>query len=158
MRTRTLLLAVAVATILPASAAAQRPVGRIVIPRIGLNAAFFNGQSAAATSDGPAHYPWTGMPGHRRTVGIAGHRVTHTHPFLRLAELRHNDLIAIRYGRAPAFRRVACYRFVRSRVVSPADVTVLRDLGFDRLVLTTCTPPGRSTYRLAVFARRVARC
>jgi sortase A len=144
----------AAAAITPAAAAAPRAIGRIVIPRIGLDAAFFNGQSAAATDRGPAHYPWSGMPGHGRTVAIAGHRVTHTHPFLRLADLRRNDVIRIRYGRAPRFANVACYRISGSLVVSPTDVQVVRDVGFERLVLTTCTPPRFATFRLVVFARR----
>lgn len=152
-------LGLIVAAIVPCVAAASpRPVGRIVIPRIGLNTEFFNGQSAAATAQGPAHYPWTGMPGHGRTVAIAGHRVTHTHPFLRLGELRPNDLIRIRYGRAPRFGKVACYRLSRELVVRPTDIGVLRDLGVERLVLTTCTPPHSATYRLVAVARRTSGC
>jgi sortase A len=146
----------AAAAVVPAAAAAPRAIGRIVIPRIGLDTPFFNGQSAAATDDGPAHYPWSGMPGRGRTVAIAGHRVTHTHPFLHLGDLRQNDVIRIHYGRAPRFPMLACYRISRSVVVPPTDVQVVRDLGFERLVLTTCTPPRFSTFRLVVVARRAS--
>lgn len=132
--------------------------GQIVIPRIGLDTPFFNGQAPADTDRGPSHYPWTAMPGAGRTVAIAGHRVTHTHPFRRLDELRRNDLVIVRYGRAPGFRHRACYRVSNTEVVSPTDVTVTRDTGRERLVLTTCTPPHFSTYRLVVTARRVWNC
>jgi sortase A len=98
------------------------------------------------------------MPGAGRTVAIAGHRVTHTHPFRRLGELRLNDLVIVRYGRAPTFSRRACYRVTGSAVVSPRDISVTHDVGFERLVLTTCTPPHFSTYRLVVAAKRVWSC
>jgi sortase A len=148
-------ITVAAAAAQPA-AATNRSVGRIVIPAIRLDTTFANGVSPNATARGPAHYPSTAMPGHGRTVAIAGHRVTHTHPFLRLAELRRGSLIEIRFGRAPAFRGIACYRVRTTTVVGPKDVRVIRDVGYDRLVLTTCTPPGSSTYRLVVTARRGA--
>jgi sortase A len=146
---------VAVVAVQPAAAATTRTIGRIVIPAIRLDTTFANGTASKDTARGPSHYPSTAMPGHRRTVAIAGHRVTHTHPFLHLGELRRGDRIEIRFGRAPAFRERACYQVRRTAVVGPSDVGVIRDLGYDRLVLTTCTPPGSSTYRLVVTARRV---
>jgi sortase A len=154
------LCVVAVASTVVAAAAAHpaaattRAIGRIVIPAIRLDAPFANGQAPADTALGPSHYPSTALPGQGRTVAIAGHRVTHTHPFRRLGDLRRGNLIAIRFGRAPAFPEEACYRVAQTAVVPPGDVDVLRDLGYDRLVLTTCHPPGTSLYRLVVTARR----
>jgi sortase A len=158
VRWRLAALALVTAALAPAAAAAPRPIGRIAIPSIELNTVFFNGQAAIDTNNGPSHYPWTGMPGHGRTVAIAGHRMTHTHPFRRLAELRRNALIEINYGGSMVFNRRACYRVTRMRIVHANDVGVTRDLGLDRLVLTTCHPPGTSTSRLVVTARRVAAC
>jgi sortase A len=149
-------ITVAVVAVQPAAAATTRAMGRIVIPAIRLDATFANGASPKDTALGPSHYPSTAMPGQRRTVAIAGHRVTHTHPFLHLADLRRGNLIEIRFGRAPAFPEKACYQVRRTTVVRPSDVGVIRDVGYDRLVLTTCTPPGSSTYRLVVTARRAA--
>jgi sortase A len=139
-----------------AATATTRAIGRIVIPSIRLDAPFANGQAPADTALGPSHYPSTALPGQGRTVAIAGHRITHTHPFLRLADLRHGNLIEIRFGRAPAFPKEACYRVAHMAIVPPGDVHVLRDLGYDRLVLTTCHPPGTARYRLVVTARRAA--
>lgn len=156
---KALLAAVASVTVAAAAqpaAAATRPIGRIVIPVIRLDAAFADGQSPAATANGPAHYPSTALPGQQRTVALAGHRTTHTHPFLRLGELRRGDLVEIRFGRAPAFPLEACYRVRQVAVVRPSDVGVLRDLGYDRLVLTTCHPPGTSLFRLVVTAWRAS--
>jgi sortase A len=148
-------VAVAVAVASPAPAAATtRIMGRIVIPAIRLDVVFANGQAATDTASGPSHYPWTAMPGQRRTVAIAGHRVTHTHPFLHLNDLRRGDLVEIRFGRGPAFRQKACYRVRHMHIVDPASVGVTRDVGYDRLVLTTCHPPGSAVRRLVVTARR----
>jgi sortase A len=149
-------MTVAAAAAVEPAAATTRAIGRIVIPAIRLDTTFADGQAPADTALGPSHYPSTALPGHGRTVAIAGHRITHTHPFLRLGELRRGDLIEIRFGRAPAFRKEACYRVRETAVVRPSDVGVLRDLGYDRLVLTTCHPPGTSLYRLSVTARRAA--
>jgi sortase A len=91
------------------------------------------------------------MPGEGRTIAIAGHRVTHTHPFYELAELQKHAVIEIHFG--PSLARTACYRVTGDRVVSPRDTSVTADLGFERLVLTTCTPPHFATYRLVVYAR-----
>jgi sortase A len=129
-------------------------MGRIVIPAIRLDVLFANGQAPTDTAFGPSHYPWTAMPGQGRTVAIAGHRVTHTHPFLRLNELRYGDLVEIRFGRAPRFPKEACYRVRRMHIVRPTSVGVTKDTGYDRLVLTTCHPPGTATHRLVVTARR----
>jgi sortase A len=145
--------------VIPAAAATNRgapPMGRIVIPAIGVDTRFANGQAPEDTDFGPSHYPSTAMPGQGRTVAIAGHRVTHTHPFRRLGELRPGDPIEIHFGRAPAFAKEACYRVRRMTVVLPSNVIVIRNVGFDRLVLTTCQPPGSSTYRLVVTARRAS--
>jgi sortase A len=138
------------------SAAATRPIGRIVIPAIRLDTPFANGQAPANTALSPSHYPSTALPGQGRTVGIAGHRITHTRPFFHLAELRGGDMIEIHFGRGPAFRKEACYRVRRMAIVKPGAVDVLREMGHDRLVLTTCHPPGTSISRLVVIARRAA--
>ncbi|HEV7390472.1 MAG TPA: class E sortase [Burkholderiales bacterium] len=140
----------------PTAAAATPMIGRIVIPAIRLDVLFTNGQAPTDTAFGPSHYPWTAMPGQGRTVAIAGHRVTHTHPFLRLNELRYGDLVEIRFGPAPTFPKEACYRVRHMHVVRPTNVGVTRDTGYDRLVLTTCHPPRTAIHRLVVTARRAA--
>jgi sortase A len=145
-------LAAAVAGPAPAALAGVHAIGLISIPRIDLSTDFFNGQSSADTALGPSHYPWTAMPGHGRTIAIAGHRVTHTHPFRSLGELHRGNLIVLHYG--PRFAQKACYRVARLLKVRPDNVAITDDVGFERLVLTTCTPPHFATYRLVVFAPR----
>jgi sortase A len=116
------------------------PVATFWIPRLG-----FRG-----VARGPGHYPGTALPGRPGTTAFAGHRVTHTHPFLHINLLRRGDLVVLasRWGR---FR----YRVYREAIVSPEDVGVLRNRSFQQLVLTACHPPHTALERYVVFARRV---
>jgi hypothetical protein len=45
------------------------------------------------------------------------------------------------------------YRFERQRIVDPYRVGVVRDVGYDRLVLTACHPLSSAAQRIVVFAR-----
>ncbi|MFN2628277.1 MAG: sortase domain-bontaining protein [Gaiellaceae bacterium] len=78
------------------------------------------------------------------TLAIAGHRTTHTHPFLHLPDLRFGDRI-----------KVGSVRYVvrHSRIVLPSQLWVLRYKG---LVVSACYPAGSSRYRYVVFAARVS--
>ena len=129
-------------------AATGDPLGRIRIPKLGLNFVFVKGVSADQLEKGPGHYSPTALPGERGTVGIAGHRTTHLAPFRRIDRLRRGDEIVIRmpYGR---FR----YSVEGSLVVSPRNTRALRRVRYGRLALTTCTPPFSAAQRLIVTAR-----
>lgn len=125
-------------------------VATLSIPRIGFDGAAHQGIDADVLALGPGHYPTTALPGEPGTVAFAGHRVTHTHPFLEINLLRRGDVITVTtsWGR---FR----YEVYREAIVSPTDVTVLRNVGFQQLVLTACHPPHSATKRFVVFARRI---
>lgn len=130
-----------------------RPIGRIVIPRLGESLVFRQGVVDTVLQYGPGHYPQTSLPGEPGTVAIAGHRVTHTRPFLHLNLLRRGDLITL-----VVHGRRFHYRVYAMHIVTPASLWVLmRRSRVQRLVLTTCHPPRRATFRLVAFARRTAR-
>jgi sortase A len=135
----------------PAAPAAGAPYARVSIPAIGLGALVREGVSATVLDRGPGHYPGTSAPGRGRTVAIAGHRVTHTHPFLRINELRRGDTISVTYR-----SRRHDYRVVAMRIVKPTEVWTLRPRRVETLVLTACHPPRRDTHRLVVFAQPAA--
>jgi len=127
------------------------PVATLSIPRIHFRGLAHQGVGATQLALGPGHYPSSAFPGEPGTVAFAGHRVTHTHPFLQINLLRRGDVITVstRWGR---FR----YRVYREAIVSPTDVSVLRNVGFQQLVLTACHPPHTALDRYVVFARRIA--
>lgn len=132
------------------------PIGRLRIPDAGVNRLVLQGVSGRGSLDpdgdrallrsGPVHYGITPLPGAGEPFAVAGHRTTYGAPFNRLHELRRGDVMFMDtpYAR---FR----YEVVKTTVVAPGDVSVLRDRGY-ALVLTTCTPMYRATKRLIVWA------
>ena len=130
-------------------APAGTALGTIEIPRLGVSAPLHEGTSAAVLARGAGHYRGTGLPGEHRTIGIAGHRTTHTHPFGRINRLRAGDRVAISGG------RTAAYRVYRMAIVRPHQVWPLRAAAVEQVVLTACHPPGSDRFRVVVFARRI---
>jgi sortase A len=126
-----------------------QPIGRIEIPRIGLNKVFVNGTDwGADLSRGPGRYPQSSWPGMRKVTAIAGHRTTFGAPFRHIDELARGDLIRLQmpYG---TFN----YRVFKHEVVPSNDWSILRKRGFDTLVLSACHPLYSASHRWIVFAR-----
>ena len=125
-------------------------IGRIDIPRIGADFVVVQGTDAASLQKGPGHYPSTGLPGLGQTVAIAGHRTTYLAPFRHLDALHRGNRIVLRmpYGRF-------VYTVQFSRVVSPTSWWVTRNVGYDRLVLSACSPLFSAAQRIVVFARLI---
>jgi sortase A len=126
------------------------PMGRIVMPAIGVSEVFVEGTGAGDLRTGPGHYPATPLPGERGTVAIAGHRTTYGAPFRRIDELDRGDRIELRmpYGRF-------VYRVERTRIVPPTETSVTARVDHDRLVLSACHPLYSAAKRIIVFARLV---
>jgi sortase A len=124
------------------------PMGRIVMPAIGVSEVFVEGTDAGDLRTGPGHYPATPLPGERGTVAIAGHRTTYGAPFRRLDRLERGDAIELRmpYGRFT-------YRVERTRIVPPTETSVIDRVDHDRLVLSACHPLYSAAQRIIVFAR-----
>jgi sortase A len=124
-------------------------LGRIHIPKLDIKFVFVAGAGPKSLKKGPGHYQSTALPGQKGTVGVAGHRTTYLAPFRKLDRLRRGDKIALimPYGRF-------AYTVKTSLVVSPSRISVLRQTGHDRLVLTTCTPPFSAAKRLVIIATK----
>ena len=119
----------------------------IRIARLGLEEQI---HSPSRLDSGPSWWPVTGRPGGGDTIAIAGHRTTHTRPFYFLERLRRGDRLEITYrGR----RHV--YRVVRNRVFSAANLHIADAVGYERVLLSACTPRGSAESRLVVEARPV---
>ncbi len=126
----------------------------ISVPAVGIHAAIESNVNASSLAAGAGHYPGTGWPGQGRTIGLAGHNVTFVpaaeggHVFHRLIAAKVGDRIYIRWH-----GRIFIYRITGHEVVRPTVVGVLRNVGYERLVMTTCYPPGSAGFRLVTFAR-----
>jgi sortase A len=128
--------------------AAGDAIGRIAIPKIGVSFQIVEGTETASLEKGPGHYPGTSLPGLGQTVAIAGHRTTYLAPFRHIDALRPGNRIVVTmpYGR---FTYVVQYR----RIVAPTALWVIRNVGYDRLVLSACNPLFSAAQRIVVFAR-----
>jgi sortase A len=124
-----------------------KPFGRIEIPSIDADYVVVEGTEEADLERGPGHYPDTALPGQRRTVAIAGHRTTYGAPFNQIDKIEIGDTIVLEmpYG-------TFTYDVTATRIVDPDQVGIVRDVGHDRLVLTSCHPLYSAAQRYAVFA------
>jgi sortase A len=123
--------------------------GRIHIPRIGVESVVVHGTRwGADLSRGPGHYERTTVPGLGRTVGIAGHRTTFGAPFRKIDEIEAGDEITLEMPYA-TFR----YRVFKHEIVDEKDWSVIRNRGFDTLMLSACHPLYGSSERWIVYAR-----
>ena len=125
-------------------------VGRIRIPKIGANFVVVNGTDTVSLRKGPGIYDEVPFPGAPGTTAIAGHRTTYLAPFRKIDKLRRGDKITIEmpYGRFT-------YDVQRTRIVPPTEVSVIKRVSYDRLVLSACHPLYSAAKRIVVFARLV---
>ncbi len=123
-------------------------VGRIVIPRIGASFVVVKGTGVEDLKSGPGVYPETPFPGIGGTTAIAGHRTTYLAPFRHIDALHGGSRILL-YMPYAHFT----YTVIGQRVVAPTDVeAAIANVGYNRLVLSACTPLFSAAQRLLVFA------
>jgi sortase A len=126
-------------------------LGRLIVPRLDLDTVFVHGTRwGADLSQGPGHYPETSLPGVGRTMAIAGHRTTFGAPFRHIDDLGRGHSIELRLAYATFVYRVFGHEIVRSN-----DWSVIRERGFDTLVLSACHPLYGAAQRWIVYARLV---
>jgi sortase A len=123
-------------------------IGRLLAPDMGTNAVFLQGTNTSTLQKGPGHYPDTAFPGQGRTIGIAGHRTTYLAPFRHIDDMRKGDIVTLEmpYG-------TFSYRVQKTQIVDDSAVQIVRDRGYERLVLTACHPLYSAAQRYVAFAR-----
>ena len=118
---------------------------------MGLKTVFVHGTRwGPDLSQGPGHYPQTSLPGVGRTMAIAGHRTTFGAPFRHIDSLRRGDAITVSLPYATFH-----YRVFAHEIVDNEDWSIIRDRGFDTLVLSACHPLYSAKQRWVVYARLV---
>jgi sortase A len=138
------------ARVLRRSAGRGDAVGRIRIPKIKANFVVVNGTDTASLRKGPGIYDEVPFPGAPGTTAIAGHRTTYLAPFRRIDQLARGDEIVLEMP----YARLT-YEVEEKRIVAPTAVSVVKRVGFDRLVLSACHPLYSAAKRIVVFARLV---
>ncbi len=126
------------------------PLGRLVIPGIGLDEVFVEGVEEPQLVAGPGHLPGSVLPGERGNAIVSAHRDRH---FNALDEVAIGDTIVTqtRHDRV-------VWRVTERRVVTAA-APVLRGSTEAQLTLTTCWPVrylGPAPDRLIITAVAVS--
>ena len=122
------------------------PIGRLVIPALGLDEVVVEGVEERQLVAGPGHLPGSPHPGELGNSIISAHRDRH---FSRLDELSIGDTIVTQT------RHDRTVWIVSERRVVRASAPVLRSTPDARLTLTTCWPVrylGPAPDRLIVTA------
>jgi sortase A len=139
----------------PANPYADVPVtqiGTIAIPKIGLLHPIFQGVWLTVVDHGPGHWPGSAMPGRIGNSVFAGHRVTHTHPFLNLDQLAIGDKVIfdMSYG-------VFTYAVTSITIVLPTDIGITDPTPTPTITLFACNPKHSAAQRIVVKGKLVAR-
>jgi sortase A len=122
-------------------------IGRIVIPRVGLNMVLVNGTDHETLKKGPGRDVRSFMPGQERLVYVAGHRTTYLAPFSHIDAIRAGDEVRVEMPYATFI-----YRATKHRVVTASDLSVLRSPRHEVLELQACHPRFFATHRYIVYA------
>lgn len=153
---------VAIDTTLPATESLPEPVappppessepkvqlGTIELPTIRIKEAMFEGVTMPTLNRGPGHWPGTAMPGKKGNVVVAGHRVSHSHPFRDLDKLKPGDPVVFTVGGG---RYV--YLVDRISIVTPYDLYILDQTPDKTATLFACHPKGSTKQRIVAFLK-----
>jgi len=122
-------------------------IGRLRVPRMGVNMLVVNGTDHDTLKKGPGRDRRTFMPGENRLVYIAGHRTTYLAPFSHIDRLRSGDRITIEvpYG-------TFIYAVTRHRIVKSTDLAVLRSPHHELVELQACHPRFFASHRYIAYA------
>jgi sortase A len=123
-------------------------IGRIRVPRMGINMVLVNGTDHDTLKKGPGRDQRTFMPGENRLVYIAGHRTTYLAPFSHIDRLRSGDRVTIEvpYG-------TFIYTVTHHRIVKSTDLSVLRSPRHEIVELQACHPRFFASHRYIAYAR-----
>lgn len=127
------------------------PVGRIIIPKIGLDKIMVVGTTANDLGKGPGVGRYGMLPGSPGNSIVAGHRTGWGEPFRHLDRLTYGDQIIIEI---PGQSR-AVYEVRATTIVTPRQTGGLRQSEGVRLTLFTCHPVSVNSHRMLIQAELI---
>ncbi len=134
----------------PADSHAKEPVielGRIVIPKLGVDMVMYEGIRLSTLDYGPGHWPGTAMPGQVGNVVVGGHRTSSHRVFRNVDQLVAGDEIKFRDAAGEH-----TYAVDRVEIVPPSAVWIVDPTETATATLFACHPPGSTAKRIVVFA------
>ena len=130
---------------------ARKAIGRVEIPKIGVSQAMFEGVGLDVLANGPGHWPGTAMPGDAGNAVVAGHRVTHTHPFLDIDQRSPGDQVIFTTA---AGRFV--YAVTETFIVTPDATWIANPTPDPTITLFACHPKHEKTHRIVVTGHLIS--
>src|SRR4029077_17906096 len=130
---------------------ARNAIGRVEIPKIGVSQPMFEGVGLDVLANGPGHWSGTAMPGDNGNTVVAGHRVTHTHPFLDIDQLNPGDQVIFT---TTAGRFV--YAVTQTFIVTPDPTWIANPTSDPTMTLFACHPKHEKTHRIVVTGHLIA--
>jgi sortase A len=132
------------------------PIGRIEIPRIGVDFIMVQSVDLRYLQNGPGHFPQTPLPGQPGNSAFAGHRTTYKAPFNRIDELEPGDPITVTTLQGTFTYRVDAQAGEDGGtdsghvIVKPTEVSILDQNVGNRLTLMACNPKYSAATRIVV--------
>ncbi|MEO7556305.1 MAG: class E sortase [Acidimicrobiales bacterium] len=127
-------------------------LGTITIPAIGLEeATTFDGIALSSIDHGPGHWPGTAMPGHLGNTVFAGHRITHSHPFRKLDELKEGDQAILTTAEG-----TFVYSYTVGDIVTPDRTDIATQTPAYTATFFACHPPGSLDFRIVAHWKLVS--
>jgi sortase A len=128
------------------SAEPEVRLGRISIPKLGVDEVLFQGVTLTTLDKGPGHWPGTALPGQLGNVVVAGHRVSHSKPFRYIDRLVAGDEVVFTTD-AGTFT----YVVTGHEIVPPTAVRIIEQTAEHKATLFACHPPGSTRYRWVTY-------
>ena len=129
----------------PRAAEPRVELGRLQIPKIGIDVVFLQGISLTTLDQGPGHWPGTAMPGQTGNVVVAGHRTSHNKDFRNIDQLAPGDEVLFTTADG-----TFTYRVRETTVVKPDAMYIIEQTWAPTATLFACHPPGSTRERIVV--------
>lgn len=130
---------------------AHQAFGMIVIPKINLVHPIFEGIEEEAIHWGPGHWPGSAIPGMSGNAVFAGHRVTHTRPFLDIDLLAPGDQIIFHLATA-----TYVYEVTDHVIVAPTDLWITNPTPTPTVTLFACHPKHTANQRYVIRGKLIS--
>jgi len=128
------------------------PLGRLVIPKIGLDTAYHSGVHETVLERGPGHWPGTPLPGQPGNAVLSGHRTTFTAPFNGLDLLVPGDEVRVESGGRATVYRVTGTTIEPEATYPDAVLPQPADPAERTITMFACHPKGSAQQRIVVKA------
>jgi sortase A len=124
------------------------PIGKLIVPRLGLRVMVAYGTDTETLKKGPGLHPPTWFPGQGKLTYVAGHRTTYGAPFSHIDKLEPGDRVTFElpYG---TFR----YVVTGHRIVRANQLEVLESRGREEIALQACWPRFFASHRYIAYAK-----